>query len=93
MGQQWKNDTSIERWPRAHWGGLAEINAFMELYPQFNVQILQYNNGQFTETGLFGKNFDKSKLEDPNTLTLLLQDMHYQNLKVSFNPESSGGEC
>jgi hypothetical protein len=85
MGQKWKTDKNIPRKPQAHFGGEVEIQAFLKLYPEYNIQILKYEDPNMVELPPFEKeNIGKEKI-----ITLFLSDLHYQNLKKIDN--QSGG--
>jgi len=65
--------------PRARFGDEPEITAFERLY-NYKVQVLKWNPEQETMEEI--RNFDKDKINDPNTLTLYnTGSKHYDYLR------------
>lgn len=73
--------------PQGRFGGQAEIKAFLELYPQFKIQILKYENSMIELS--IPTPFKKENIGKEKIITLFLSDLHYQNLKKIEN--QSGG--
>jgi len=72
--------------PQGRFGGQAEIKAFMDMFPQYRIQILKYENSTMMEL----LDFRLIDIANPKVITLFLSDVHYQNIKKISNTESAG---